>query len=69
MKVAELIVLIESIRFKKCMSQLKFAQSMGVNQFTYMKTVNGSTQPSFITLGRMISFLKENGYSVELERD
>ena len=68
MKLDELLVLLESVRFKKCMSQLKFAQLMGINQFTYMKTMNGSTQPSFVTLGKMINYLNENGYSVELER-
>lgn len=69
MKVTELLVFIENIRFKKMLSQVKFAQLLGMSSFTYMKTVNGSTKPSFVTLGRMVNYLNENGFEVELERE
>ena len=69
MKVTEILVLIENVRFKKMLSQVKFAKLLGMSAFTYMKTVNGSTRPSFVTLGRMVNYLTENGYEVELERD
>ena len=69
MKVTELLIFIENLRFKKMLSQVKFAKLMGINTFTYMKTVNGTTKPSFVTLGRMVNYLNENGFEVELERE
>ena len=69
MKVTELLVFIENVRFKKMLSQVKFALLLGMSAFTYMKTVNGTTKPSFVTLGRMVNYLNEIGHSIELERD
>lgn len=69
MKVEELLVFVEDVRFKKCLSQVKFAKLMGMSAFTYMKTVNGSTKPSFVTLGRIISYLNQNGHAIVLDRD
>lgn len=68
MKIEELLKFMEEVRFKKCLSQAKIAKLMGMSGFTYMKTMNGSTKPSFVTLARIIGYLNENGYNVELDR-
>ena len=68
MKVSELIVLVESYRFKKCLSQRQFAILLDLNQYTYLRTINMITKPSFVTLAKMIKYMNENGHEIELEK-
>ena len=61
----EFISVAEHLRFDLALTYKVFADAMGVNMHAYMKWVKGTNEPTFLSLGRMIKYMK----SMELDVD
>lgn len=68
MKAQEIVELVDKVRLKRLLSMEAISKMIGINILTYIKIVTKGNNPSMMTLGKLINFLHDAGFEVELDR-